>query len=170
MGYVHLYTGNGKGKTTAAVGLATRAAGRGLRVLFIQFMKPDGGYGEQTALRKLGVEVRAFGRDAFVKMDRPDDVDARLAKEGLEFARNALSSGEYDLIVMDEVNVAAHCGLVNVEEVVEALRNRAERTEAVLTGRYAPAAFIEIADLVTEMREVKHYFRKGVMAREGVEF
>ncbi len=170
MGYIHLYTGNGKGKTTAAVGLATRAVGRGQRVLFVQFMKPEGGYGEQTALRKLGVEVHAFGRNSFVKMHNPDEVDIRLARDGLEFAREALSSGEYDLIVLDEINVAAHCGLVSVEDVLDAVRSRAERTEVVLTGRYAPPAFIEMADLVTEMREVKHYFREGVMAREGVEF
>ncbi len=165
-----MYTGNGKGKTTAAVGLATRAAGRGKRVIFIQFMKPDGGYGEQISLRKLGVEVHAFGRDAFVRMNGPEDADRRLAAEALEFARRALLSGDYDLVVLDEVNVAAHCGLVSVEDVLDALKRRAERTEVVLTGRYAPEAFLEVADLVTEMREVKHYFREGVMAREGVEF
>jgi len=168
-GMVHVYTGNGKGKTTAALGLAIRARGRGLSVLVVQFMKGNVDYGELASLRDLGIEVVQFGRPDFVDRHDPDPVDVRMAGEGLDFAAERIRSGEYDIIVLDEMNVAAAWKLVPVEDVLKILKERPANLEVVLTGRYAPDEFIEAADLVTEMVEVKHYFRKGVQARDGIE-
>ncbi|HID73934.1 MAG TPA: cob(I)yrinic acid a,c-diamide adenosyltransferase [Thermoplasmata archaeon] len=166
---VHVYTGNGKGKTTAAVGLAVRARGRGLRVLIVQFMKGGVPYGEVGPLRNLGIEVHQFGRPDFVDPHDPNPADIRMAGEALSFAAERIRSGEYDLVVLDEVNVAAAWGLVPLESVLSLVKERPEHMELVLTGRYAPPELIEAADLVTEMREVKHYFRKGVTARDAIE-
>ena len=168
-GMVHVYTGNGKGKTTAALGLAVRARGRGLEVLVVQFMKGNVEYGELTSLGDLGIEVVQFGRPDFVDRHDPDPVDVRMAQEGLEFAAERVGSGEYDMVVLDEINVAAAWGLVPAEDVLKIVKERPGNLELVLTGRYAPDGFIEAADLVTEMVEVKHYFRKGAEARDGVE-
>ena len=169
-GLVHLYTGNGKGKTTAAFGLALRVVGRGGRVLIIQFLKgmPTG---EVIAAQRIPeLEVRRFGSEKFVdpKNLRPEDFE--MAKMGLEEARKAMASGRYRLVVLDEVNVAVSFGLISEEDVISAVRERDPSTEVVLTGRYAPNSFFELADYVTEFREVKHPFSKGVLAREGVEF
>ncbi len=169
MGYIHVYTGNGKGKTTAAFGLAMRAAGRGKRVCVIQFMKPEHGYGEQIAARKLGIEVYPMGRNKFVNKKNPDKEDIELARKALELAGEKLREN-YDLLILDEINVAVDFGLVSLEDVLNLLNQIPERTEVVLTGRYAKNEIIERADLVTEMREIKHYFRKGVLAREGIEY
>ncbi len=170
VGLVHLYTGNGKGKTTAAFGLALRMVGRGKRVLIIQFMKgrPTG---EVIASKKLEpmLEVRQFGTPRFVDPKNPDEESVKMAKEGLELARRSMKSS-YDLVVLDEVNVAVAFGLLDEGEVLEAIRGRNERVEVVLTGRYAPQSFYEIADYVTEFREIKHPFTKGIKAREGVEY
>ncbi len=169
MGYIHVYTGNGKGKTTAAFGLAMRAAGRGKKVCIIQFMKPDRGYGEQISARKLGIEVHPMGRDRFVNKNNPDEVDVKLASEALELARNKLKEG-YDLLILDEINVAVDFNLIAMDDVLDLLSEIPDRTEVVLTGRYARKEIIDRADLVTEMREIKHYFRNGVIAREGIEY
>ncbi len=169
MGYVHVYTGNGKGKTTAAFGLAMRAAGRGKRVCIIQFMKPDKGYGEQVSARKLGIEVYPFGTPRFVNKNNPSREDIERAKNALAFARKKMKEN-YDLLILDEVNVALDFHLISLEEVLSLMDALSENTELILTGRYAPSEIIERADLVTEMREVKHYFTKGVMAREGIEY
>jgi len=168
-GMVHVYTGNGKGKTTAALGLAIRARGRGLKVLVVQFMKGNVEYGELSSLRDLGIEVVQFGRPDFVDRHDPDPVDIRMAGEGLDFASERIQSGKYDMVVLDEMNVAAAWKLVPVEAVLKVLEERPANIEIVLTGRYAPDELIEAADLVTEMVEVKHYFRKGVQARDGIE-
>ena len=168
-GMVHVYTGNGKGKTTAALGLAIRARGRGLSVLVVQFMKGNVEYGELSSFRDLGMEIVQFGRPDFVDQHDPDPVDVRMAGEGLEFAAERIRSGKYDMVVLDEINVAAAWKLVPVEAVMAILEERPANLEVVLTGRYAPDEFIEAADLVTEMVEVKHYFRKGVQARDGIE-
>jgi len=168
-GMVHVYTGNGKGKTTAALGLAIRARGRGLSVLVVQFMKGNVEYGELASLRDLGIEIVQFGRPDFVDRHDPDPIDVRMAGEGLDFAAERIRSGEYDMIVLDEINVAAAWKLVPVEDVLKILKERPANLEVVLTGRYAPDGFIEAADLVTEMVEVKHYFRKGTQARDGIE-
>jgi cob(I)alamin adenosyltransferase len=171
-GLVQVYTGDGKGKTTAALGLALRAAGRGLRVLIVQFMKPPESTGEQFALPELGgrVEIRALGQPKWLRADRPDPEDVRLAEKGLAEARQAMLSGALDLLILDEVNVAVHFHLLRVEDVLGLLRDRPENVEVVLTGRRAAPELIEAADLVTEMRLIKHPFEQGVKAREGIEF
>jgi len=169
MGYIHVYTGNGKGKTTAAFGLAMRAAGRGKKVCIIQFMKPDKGYGEQISARKLGIEVYAFGANRFVNRNNPSKDDIERAKQALNFAKEKLKE-EYDVIVLDELNVALDFNLIELQEVLSLIKNLPQKTELILTGRYAKPEIIEKADLVTEMREVKHYYRKGVIAREGIEY
>jgi len=169
MGYVHVYTGNGKGKTTAAFGLAMRARGRGKKVCIIQFMKPDEGYGEQISARKLGIELHAFGTNRFVNKKNPRKEDIERAEQALQFAREKLRE-DYDLLILDEINVALDFNLIKLDDVMELIDSLPEKTELVLTGRYAKPEIIEKADLVTEMREVKHYYTKGVMAREGIEY
>ena len=170
-GYVQLYTGDGKGKTTCAIGLIIRALGRHVPVLFVQFMKGNASYGEIQMLRTLpGVTVRQFGSPDFVDPKKPTPVDYAEARAGLTLAAEGMSGGEYGLVVMDEINIAASWNLVPVAEVVAAIRARAKGTEVVCTGRYAPRELIDLADLVTEMRMVKHYYDQGVMAREGIEY
>jgi len=170
-GYIQVYTGDGKGKTTAALGLAVRAAGHGLHTVIVQFMKGWIDYGELEGVRMLGpyVEIHQAGRDTFVNRKNPDPEDIRLAQDGWRLAKGILLDGKADIVVLDEINCAMDFGLIPVEEVVEMLRNKPAGMEVVLTGRGAPAAVIEIADLVTEMKEVKHYYAKGVDARVGVE-
>ncbi|MEM4704438.1 MAG: cob(I)yrinic acid a,c-diamide adenosyltransferase [Candidatus Bathyarchaeia archaeon] len=170
-GLVQVYTGDGKGKTSAAFGLALRAAGRGLRVYIIQFIKGGFDYGELYVVERVpNVVLKAFGRGKFVLAKPPEAEDVRLAEEALSLAREVVLGGEFDVVVLDEVNVAADLGLVEVEDVLGLVRKKPKHVELVLTGRNAPAAFVEVADLVTEMREVKHPFRKGVAARKGIEF
>ena len=168
-GYIHVYTGDGKGKTTAALGLALRAAGAGLRVGLIQFLK-DGDYSEIKALRAVSPSIRVaqFGTGRFVR-GRPTAEDRTRAAQGLEAAREALSGEEHDLVILDEINVAGALGLVDEEAVLALLEQRAPHVEVVLTGRRAPATWCEAADLVTRMQAQKHYFQKGVSARVGIE-
>lgn len=170
-GYVQVYTGDGKGKTTAAMGLAFRAAGRGLRTYVAQFLKgrPTG---EIEAARKLAplVVIEQFGREGFLTAKAgPAAEDVALARAGLDRAREALLSGAYDIVVLDEVNTAVHLKVLTEADVLELIDRRPAAVELVLTGRRAPASFVERADLVTEMRAVKHYFDRGVPAREGIE-
>jgi cob(I)alamin adenosyltransferase len=170
-GYVHVYTGNGKGKTTASLGLALRAAGHGLKVLILQFMKGWIDYGELEGVRMLSphVELRQCGRDTFVDRGNPDPEDIRLAREGWEIAKEAILGKKADMVILDEVNCAVEFGLLSVAEVLEIVKGKPDGMELILTGRGAPADIIDAADLVTEMREVKHYYSKGVDARVGVE-
>ena len=170
VGLVHLYTGNGKGKTTSAFGLALRTVGRGGRALIIQFMKNTPSGEVLAAERVEGLEVRLFGAPGFVKPGEPRPEDVEKAREGIEAAREALRSGDYRLVVLDEVNVAVAFGLLSEEEVVETVRSRHPETEVVLTGRYAPQSFYDLADYVTEFREVKHPYTRGISARPGIEF
>lgn len=171
LGCLHVYTGDGKGKTTAALGLGMRAAGHGLRVMMVQFMKGQINYGElESAKRIPGFEIRQFGRAEFVDRKNPAQVDVGLAKEGLKFAKSVLEEGSADLLILDELNTAIDWGLVPLSEVVDMLCARPEGMEIVVTGRYATREIIQMADLVTEMREVKHPFQKGILGREGVEF
>ncbi|MDY6986264.1 MAG: cob(I)yrinic acid a,c-diamide adenosyltransferase [Candidatus Thermoplasmatota archaeon] len=163
---IHVYTGNGKGKTTAAIGLAIRAYGRKKRVKIIQFMK-NGGYGEIMALKKLGIDVEQFGRAEFVDRDNPERVDMELAEKALARALDVLPL--CDLLVLDEINVAIDYRLIKLEDTLE-LMEKAKDMELVLTGRYANERIIEKADYVTEMREIKHPYRRGIEGREGVEF
>ncbi|MCX7028628.1 MAG: cob(I)yrinic acid a,c-diamide adenosyltransferase [Spirochaetes bacterium] len=167
--YVQVYTGEGKGKTTAALGLALRAAGAGLRVFVAQFVKGME-YSELASLARLAdlVTVRQYGLRCFIRGEpKPEDIAA--AREGLREVREAVGSGRWDVVILDEANIATHFGLFPVEELLEVVDLAAGRVEIVLTGRRADPRLIERADLVTEMREVKHYYAKGVMARRGIE-
>ncbi len=169
--YTQIYTGNGKGKTTAAIGLAIRAAGHGLKTCIVMFMK-DFPYGELTVLRKLDawITVEQFGDDRFVFQKRPpNEQEIGAARDGLKRAREVMDSGEYDIVVLDEICVTTYFGLLTAEEVLPLLEAKPESVELVLTGRYCPEAWIEKADLVTRMDEVKHYYQKGVTARRGFE-
>jgi cob(I)alamin adenosyltransferase len=169
-GCIQVYTGNGKGKTTAALGLALRAVGRGLRVCVFQFIKGGGPYGEHLIAYKLAplFTIMQTGRPGWVNTKDISE-DRRVAQEALERAKEIIISGEYDLVVLDEVNGAVGFGLVDVEQVLELITLKPETMELVLTGRNAHEKVIEAADLVTEMREVKHYFKAGVPARTGIE-
>jgi cob(I)alamin adenosyltransferase len=171
-GLVQIYTGNGKGKTTASLGLSFRAAGHGLRVYVMQFMKGSTVYGELEAAKKLAPEltVEQVGRDTFVSRENPDPVDLKMAREAFARARRIVSGGEYDLVVLDELNCAVDFGLVPLEEVKEMVAAKADHTELVMTGRNAHTELIDLADLVTEMREIKHYYRNGEAARQGIEY
>jgi cob(I)alamin adenosyltransferase len=170
-GLVQVYTGNGKGKTTCALGLALRAVGRNFRVCVIQFMKGGGPYGEQLAAEMLSpfLEIIQTGRSGWTRKDKPDAEDIRLAGEALSTATEAVTGKRYDLVILDEINYAVHYGLVSVDDVLELIRRKPATVELVLTGRYAHERVIEAADLVTEMREIKHYFKAGVTARTGIE-
>lgn len=170
-GLIQVYTGDGKGKTTAALGLALRAAGRGAKIAFVQFMKGSPIYGEITSLAMLpGVTHIRTGRAHCIFKGDETEEDFAEARRGLEAAAEFVSSGEYDLVVLDEINVAADFGLIKAEEVAEVLAKKAEGTEVVLTGRNAPEIFIKTAQLVTEMREIKHPYRDGIQARAGIEY
>ena len=168
-GFVQVYTGNGKGKTTAALGLALRMAGNGGRVFFGQFMKGQL-YGEHRALSALPqIDLQTFGGPRCLRREEMTKKDREMARRGLEICRQAMFSGRYDLVVLDEINVALWFGLVSDETVENFLDERPGRTELLLTGRYAPRWLIERADLVTEMKLIKHYYDAGVMARDGIE-
>lgn len=172
-GKVQIYTGNGKGKTTAAMGLAIRAAGRGLRVFICQFMKgrPTG---EAMLMReRLGdlIEIHQCGGEKFITdRNSPPREAVQMARQALSLSRKALLSGDYDLVILDEINVAIYFNLLSEEEVLALLREKPPKVELILTGRRAPQRLIQAADLVTEMREVKHYFNQGLAARKGIEF
>ncbi len=170
-GYVQVYTGNGKGKTTAALGLTLRAVAHGMRVYIAQFLKGQD-YGELHAIReRLGdlVTVEQFGTPRFVKTGQMGEEDYELARKGLERVRQALFEEDYKIVIMEEANVAMYLGLLGKDAVLELVRSKPTDKELIITGRYAPEELIEAADLVTEMREVKHYYQKGVMARPGIE-
>jgi cob(I)alamin adenosyltransferase len=170
-GIVQVYTGNGKGKTSAAFGLALRAAGRGLRVYIIQFIKGGFDYGELYVVDKIpNLMLRAFGRGKFITAKPPDKEDVELAEQAFSLGEEIVEGGEYDVVIMDEINVALDLKLIRLEKVLELIRRKPKHVELVLTGRYAPEEIIEVADLVTEMREVKHPFNKGDQSRRGIEF
>lgn len=167
---IHLYTGNGKGKTTAALGLGLRAAGHGYSVLMIQFMKGQVNYGELEAVESLAnFEIVQYGRPDFVDKDNPAEIDIKLARDGLEHAGKVIRDGGCDLLILDEINVAVEWKLVSVEDVLQLLESKPADMEVVLTGRYAPQSFVDLADTVTEMKEIKHPYQKGVLARKGIE-
>lgn len=170
-GKIHIYTGDGKGKSSAAAGLATRALGAGLKVLFIQFMK-DGSSSEFNILsRQPDFTYKAAGLGRFLmKRDDAAAADFAVAKEGFDLACEAFKSGQFDLVVLDEILWAVTCGLLPVERVVQALKGRAPGVEVVMTGRNPAPELLETADLVTEMRCVKHYYQSGRRALKGIEF
>ncbi|MDY6877618.1 MAG: cob(I)yrinic acid a,c-diamide adenosyltransferase [Chloroflexota bacterium] len=168
-GYVQVYTGDGKGKTTAALGLALRASGHGLHTYIGQFMKGQP-YGELDALHDHPhITIEQYGDVRCIRREEVTSEHVTQAHRGLERAREAMLSGKYDIVVLDEVNVTVWFGLLDVEEVLAFLDEKPEPVEVVLTGRRAPPELIEQANLVTEMREVKHYYEQGVLAREGIE-
>jgi len=170
-GLVQVFTGNGKGKTTAALGTILRAAGHGLRIFIVFFMKGDYNLGEYASLKKLpDVNIASFGLRRLIDPANVDPEDIRQAKLALEAAREAALNGKYDLVVLDEVNVAVEYKLVELDDVIDLVNRKPENVELILTGRYAHKRLIEIADLVTEMVKVKHPFDKGIDARKGIEY
>ncbi len=170
-GLVQVYTGNGKGKTTAAFGLVLRAVGRGLKVYIIQFIKGGFDYGELYVMDRLpNFKLKAFGRGKFVTLKPPEKEDVELAEEAFQLAKEVVANGEYDIVVLDEINVALNLKLISLEGVLKLIKNKPKHVELVLTGRYAPDEIIDTADLVTEMKEVKHPFNKGYKARKGIEY
>ena len=171
-GLVLIHTGSGKGKTTAAFGLALRALGQGFKVLILQFMKGRANIGEIKALTHidLPLEIRQFGRAVFFKSRACEPIDIYLANKGLIEFREAMAGGSYDLIILDEIIMAIDFGLLEVEEVKKALSQKPPELHLILTGRNATADLIEIADLVTEMQEIKHHFYQGIAAQKGIEY
>jgi cob(I)alamin adenosyltransferase len=170
-GYVQIYTGDGKGKTTAALGQALRAAGSGLKSFIVQFMK-NCPYGEIYSLSFLSdwISLEQYGNDMFVlERKLPTENDIGAAQKALQQARNAMVSGEYDIVILDEICIALYYNLVNLEEVFHLLSDKPNHVEIILTGRYCPKELLEKADLITEMKEIKHYYQKGVSARKGIE-
>jgi cob(I)alamin adenosyltransferase len=166
---IHVYTGNGKGKTTAALGLAVRACGHGLTVHMIQFMKGRINYGELETAKKIpNFEIKQFGRPEFVSKENPDPEDIRLAQEGFEHAKEIISSEKYDIVILDEINVAMDFNLIPVDDVITLLEERPKTVELVLTGRKCPRQIQKIADYITEMLEIKHPYTEGVMSRKGI--
>jgi cob(I)alamin adenosyltransferase len=168
-GYIQVYTGNGKGKTTAALGLALRASGAGLKVFFAQFMKGVES-SEIAVLDKLGdlITLKQYGAASFIK-DKPTQEDITGALEGLAKAKQAMLSGSFQVIVLDEANVAVYHNLFSVEDLLDFIRAKPDDVELLITGRNAHPMIIEAADLVTEMKEIKHYYQRGVPARIGIE-
>jgi len=170
-GRVQVYTGDGKGKTTAALGLACRAVGHNLRVVMIQFMKGSIEYGELNTAKRLAPNLTIIqqGRENFVNRDNPDPIDIEMAQEGIALAERLMEEPP-DILILDEINVAIDYGLVSLEQVVELMERRPEKMELVLTGRYAHPEVMKRADLVTEMVEIKHYYNmEGLDGRVGIE-
>ena len=168
-GYVHVYTGDGKGKTTAALGLSIRAAGAGLKIFFAQFIK-DSDYSEIKALRRFSdlIAVEQFGLGCFIGRE-PSSSDIEAARNGLDRLKSLLSSGEYHLFILDEATIAIKYDLFSEQDILDLIALKPENAELVITGRSASPRIIEKADLVTEMKAVRHYFEKGVQARVGIE-
>jgi cob(I)alamin adenosyltransferase len=171
-GLVIVNTGDGKGKTTAAAGAAIRAAGQGLRVLIIQLMKGQPGVGIKKALHqcKLPIRLKQFGRPGFVHSRACEAIDKLLAHQGLSAFRSAAKSRDYDLIVLDEINVAVDFGLLQLGDVLSALKEKPPSLHVILTGRNARPSLLEIADVVTEMKEIKHHYHKGITSQLGIEY
>ncbi|NOQ41177.1 MAG: cob(I)yrinic acid a,c-diamide adenosyltransferase [Desulfuromusa sp.] len=168
-GYVQVYTGDGKGKTTAALGLALRATGAGLKVYIAQFVKGMK-YSELNTLSKLkdAITLKQHGRDCFIYKS-PEDEDIKAAQDGLAEAKEMMCSGEYQLIILDEANIATYYNLFSVDDLLDFIREKPAGVELIITGRRADPRIIAAADLVTEMKEIKHYYQDGVEAREGIE-
>jgi len=169
-GYIHVYTGNGKGKTTAAFGLAMRAIGASKKVYIAQFVKGKM-YSEIATVRQClpSITIKQYGLGCFIDKI-PTEKDINAAKEGLNEVTQILQSGKYHMLILDEVFIALFFKLLSIEEVILLIKKKPEDIELVLTGRYAPTEIIEIADLVTEMKEIKHYYTQGIEAREGIEY
>ena len=170
-GFIQVYTGNGKGKTTAAIGLTMRALGAGLQVYFVQFMK-NFPYSELSILQAFQpqLQLKRFGNDAFVFKKQPPSEELIIQmKEGLNEALRAMLSREFDVVVLDEVLVSIYFKIFTTDEILQFILQRPPEVELILTGRYCPEEIIERADLVTEMKEIKHYYQQGILARRGIE-
>jgi len=166
---IQVYTGNGKGKTTACLGLALRAQGAGLKVFIGQFIK-KGHYSELSALKKLAnIKVEQFGRGGFI-IKKPVLKDLEFAENGLSKIRDIIAKEAYDLVILDEINMAIRLKLLKLEKVLEVIKRAPKNMELILTGRYAPSRLLGAADLVSEIKEKKHYYKKGKKARKGIEF
>ena len=169
-GFIHVYTGFGKGKTTAAIGLGIRATGEGLKVIMMQFMKGRR-YSEIDALDHIpNFTVVQFGRDEFVSKEHPDQIDIDLAKKGFEHAKKIIQQGEYDVVILDEINVAVDYNLIPLNDVLQLLSEKPEKLELILTGRYASPEIVRHADLVSEILEIKHPYQNGVESRKGIDW
>lgn len=169
-GYIQVYTGNGKGKTTAAFGQALRALGAGFTVFIGQFVKGKMYHENKATARFLkNITIKQYGLGCFI-VDTPTYKDIEAAQKGLDEMKKIIHSGVYDMVIMDEVNIALYFKLFDVDKIVELMKNKPDQVELILTGRYAPDEIIDLADMVTEMKEVKHYYQKGIQAREGIEF
>ena len=168
-GYIQVYTGNGKGKTTAALGLAVRALGAGKKVFIGQFAKSKH-YSELETIDKLlkNITVRQYGIGCFI-LEKPKEEDFQAAQKGLKEINDIIESNEFDVIILDEANIAIYYNLITVNELIDTVKKRNENVEIIITGRYATQEIIDFADLVTEMKEVKHYYHQGVQARVGFE-
>ena len=171
-GMLQVYTGNGKGKTTAALGQALRAIGHGFKVYIIQFMKGYGEYGELKAAKRLypNLIIEQFGRVKHVNKEKPEKVDYELAEKALLKAKEIVESGDWDMVVLDEVNIALNFGLISLDKVLEVIKAKPKHVELVFTGRYAPKEIIDLAELVSEVVEIKHPYHKGVKPRIGIEY
>jgi len=170
-GLIMVITGNGKGKTTSALGQALRAVGHGFSVHMIQFMKGRK-YGEAVAAETHlpGFTIELFGLDSFVMRDNPASVDVELAVKGLARAREVIASQKYDMVILDEINVAVDFNLISLEEVLDMIRSKPPELDLILTGRYADPQVIDLADMVSEVREIKHHYAAGIKERAGIEF
>ena len=169
-GLIHIYTGNGKGKTTSAIGLGVRATGNGLKVYMIQFMKGRR-YSEIDALEVIpNFTVFQSGRDEFVSKENPEKIDIDLAREGFEHAKKIINAGKHDLVILDEINVAVDFNLIPLEDVLKLLEEKPGKVELVLTGRYANPEIVRMADLVSEILEIKHPYQEGVQSRKGIDW
>ena len=169
-GLIQVYTGDGKGKTTAALGLALRAYGRGLRTVIIQFMK-KGDYGEVRAIEHIdGISIEQYGLPSFVVKGKEKPEDYEAAERGLARAVEVMENRECDILILDELNITLYFGLLRIDDVVEALHKKPEEMEIVITGRSVPREIADIADLITEMKMIRHPYEKGIGAREGIEF
>lgn len=173
-GLVIVYTGKGKGKTTAALGIVLRAVGHGYKVGMIQFIKGEWYYGELTSSKRLEPEFEliAAGRGfvGIIDDDHPIEEHEKAAKDAIEVAKQKIASGDYDIMILDEINYAVKLNLISQKDILDVIAAKPEKTSLVLTGNYVPEAVIEAADLVTEMREIKHPYQRGIKAKKGVDF
>lgn len=167
-----IYTGNGKGKTTAALGLMLRAVGSDLKVAMVQFLKGNKDSGEIKLIEERFPEIEAyqFGTDRFITKNNVQEEDRRKAENGFLKAKELITSEEFDLIVLDEINVAIYFGIIDKKEIIELIKNKPQNLELVLTGRYAPKEITDLAKLVTEMKDIKHPYNNGLQARKGIEY
>ena len=169
-GLIQVYTGNGKGKTTAAMGLGLRATGEGLNVYMIQFMKGRR-YSEVDAIEKISnFTLVQYGRDEFVSKEKPDQIDIDLAKKGFNHAKKIINEGKFDIVILDEINVAVDFNLIPLKELVKLIEEKPKHIELILTGRYAHPEIVRMSDLVSEILEIKHPYQNGVQSRKGIDW